>query len=276
MSGRRASRLSSARTHLVASAHPGPAALSSVTVTCSPIGMRGSIVCYSAGGSTFHGYRVMPACGLPRPGVLVAHEGPGLGAHARHRTEQLAGLGYVALAIDLHGDGHVAASHEETIALVTGLRDRRDVLRARVQAGLDALLATDGVDRARIAAVGYCFGGLAVLELARSGAAVAGTVTFHGLLESVDPRDARGIVGKVLVLTGAADHLVPREQVTAFEREMSDADVDCQIVSYVGVRHAFTNMIEADALAKLGFGYNADADRRSWTAMRSFLDEVFA
>ena len=231
---------------------------------------------YSTDEGDFIGYLAQPSGDGQRPAVLVAHEGPGLDAHARYRAEKLAELGYVALACDLHGAGHVAASHDETIALVTALNGSPDRLRARIRAGFDALCAVDRVDRSRVAAIGYCFGGLAVLELARSGAPVVGTVTFHGLLHTARPAAPGAVHAKILVLTGAADHLVPREQVAAFEQEMDAAGVDWQVVRYGGVKHAFANALEAEQLAKLGFGYDGLADRRSWEAMRLFLAEIFS
>ena len=244
-------------------------------VTEDASGGRTRRLTYSTDEGTFVGFLAEPAPGGPRPAVLVAHEGPGLDAHARHRTEKLAELGYIAFACDLHGSGHVAASHEETMELVTGLRNQPDRLRARIRAALDTLRDIDGVDRDRIAAIGYCFGGMAVLELARSGAPVVGTTTFHGLLSTSTPAQPGAIAGRILVFTGAADHLVPPEQIAAFEQEMDAVGVDWQIVRFGGVKHAFTNMIEAEKLAKLGFGYDALADRRSWAGMRRFLAEVF-
>lgn len=230
---------------------------------------------YSTDEGEFVGYLAEPVEAKSRPAVLVAHEGPGLDAHTRYRTEKLAELGYIAFACDLHGAGHVAADHDETIALVTGLLASPHRLRRRIRAALDTLYGVEHVDRGRVAAIGYCFGGMAVLELARDGAPVVGTVIFHGLLETSAPAGPSGIRSKVLVLTGAADHLVPAEQVAMFEREMDAAGADWQVVKYGGVKHAFTNVVEAAKLARLGFGYDALADRRSWTAMRDFLTEVF-
>ena len=236
--------------------------------------MNTSELRYAAGDVEAVGYLVSPAGARAWPGILLAPEGPGLGAHARLRAEMLAGLGYVALAIDLHGNGHVAPTHEETIARVTHLGAHRGVLRARVAAGLAALRACSGVDGGRVAAVGYCFGGLAVLELARSGAELAAVVTFHGLLTAADPGEARNIKASILVCTGADDDLVPPAQVAAFEDEMRSADVDWQVIKYGGARHAFTNRVDAEALAKIGFGYDSRADARSWDAMRAFLEET--
>lgn len=229
---------------------------------------------YPAGDIDAVGYLARPDGPGPHPGVLVVHEGPGLDEHARLRTRMLAGLGYVALAADMHGGGHVAGSHEEVMALVGALRDRRDLLRARARAGVEALRGIDGVDPDRIAAIGYCFGGMTVLELARDGAPLAGVVSFHGLLDAAAPAPPGAIRAGILVCTGADDHLVPPGQVAAFEREMKAAGADWQVITYGGARHAFTNAVEAERLAALGFGYHEQADRRSWAAMRDFLEEM--
>ena len=149
-----------------------------------------------------------------------------------------------------------------------------DLLRRRVRAGLDALAAVPGVDRGRLAAIGYCFGGYSVLELARTGAPVACVVSFHGLLETKRPAVAGVAKAKILACTGSADPIVPREQVTAFEKEMMEASADWQVITYGGAKHAFTN-VAADTIPMPGFGYSATADARSWMAMRNLFDEVF-
>lgn len=237
--------------------------------------IRTQSVTYAAGDITGIGYLAMPEGNAAGPGVLVAHEGPGLDTHVRRRTEMLAELGYVAFAADMHGDGRVAASHEEVLERVGALLGHRDVMRGRIRAALDILRAQPGVLPGQLAAIGYCFGGATVLELARSGAPILGVVAFHGLLATPTLRDAGEIAGKVLVCTGGADHLVPREQVLAFQDEMDAAGVDWQVIQYGGVKHAFTNFIEAEELARHGFGYDRNADRRSWAAMRDFLNEIF-
>ena len=144
-----------------------------------------------------------------------------------------------------------------------------------VRAGLDALTAVPGVDRGRLGAIGYCFGGYSVLELARTGAPVACVVSFHGLLETNRPAVAGVAKAKILACTGSADPIVPREQVTAFEKEMTEASADWHVITYGGAKHAFTNTA-ADSIPMPGFGYSAVADARSWVAMRNLFDEVFS
>jgi dienelactone hydrolase len=229
---------------------------------------------YTAGDVQAKGFLAIPSrASGPFRGVLVVPEGPGLGEHARQRAMMLAELGYVALAADLYGDGHIAQTHEEVLQRVGELRARRDVLRRRVCGGLDALAALEYVDVHQLAAIGYCFGGMAVLELARSGAAVARVASFHGLLDTPRPENARKIRADVLVFTGAQDNLVTDRDISAFEREMTAANVNWQLIKYGGAKHAFTNRIDAVKLQQLGFDYNEQADRRSWALLQLFLGE---
>ncbi len=211
-----------------------------------------------------------------RPGILVVHEWWGINEYIRKRTEHLASLGYLAFAADIYGKGNRAATREEAMALAGKFRSGTDrsLMRARVNAGLDELKNNPLVDRARVAAIGYCFGGTVVLELARSGADLAGVVCFHGGLATPNPDDAKNITAKVLVLTGADDPSVKSEQVAAFEEEMRRASVDWQLVSYGHAVHGFTNPDNGTDNTK-GAAYNEKADRRSWAAMKNFFEEIF-
>ena len=210
-----------------------------------------------------------------RPGVLVVHEWWGLNDYAKMRAEQLARLGYVAFALDMYGGGKTTTDPKTAGEWAGMLRSNRALARARAQKGLDALKGRPQVDPGRIAAIGYCFGGTMVLELARGGAALRGVVSFHGGLGTPNPADARNIKGKVLVLHGADDAFESPAEIAAFQEEMRKAKVDWQMVYYGGAVHAFTNPDAGKAGLK-GVAYNEKADRRSRLAMRNFFDEIFA
>lgn len=209
-----------------------------------------------------------------RPGVLVVHEWTGLNDYARSRAQQLAELGYVAFALDMYGKGVRPANPQEASEQATKYRSDRQLMRRRAKAGLDVLLGQEMTDPARVAAIGYCFGGGVALELARSGAPLAGVVSFHGNLDTPDPADARNIKGKILVCHGGDDPHVPQEQVIAFQKEMRDAGVDWQMNIYGGAVHAFTNPAAGNDPSR-GAAYNAEADHRSWQAMKDFFNEIF-
>jgi dienelactone hydrolase len=231
---------------------------------------------YSDGSTSF---RAMLAQGDEtegkRPGVLVVHEAWGLGEHAIERARMLAELGYVALAVDLYGDGTQVNDIAEAMTLVGDLKGDPQTLRRRMRAALDALTAVPQVDRSRIGAIGFCFGGTSVLELARSGADVAGVVCFHGMLDTVAPAQAGDIGASILVCTGADDPTIPPEQISAFEDEMRAAGADWQVVRYGGTVHSFTNPAADGSIAPIIL-YDESSDRRSWTAMRAFFEDVFA
>lgn len=229
---------------------------------------------YKQGNTVLQGYLAYDdAIKGKRPGVLVVHEWNGLQSYAIQRTEQLAKLGYVAFAADIYGKGIRPKTPEESGKQATIYRNNRQLLRDRANAGLKVLQSNPLTDVKRIAAIGYCFGGGTVLELARSGANIAGVVSFHGNLDTPNPNDAKNIKAKVLVLHGADDPFVPKEQVTAFENEMRQANVDWQLISYGGVVHAFTNPEQKGELK--GALYNPIADQRSWQDMRQFFAEIF-
>ena len=232
------------------------------------------IVAYQQGDTRLVGYLAYPKdVKEPRPGVLVVHEWLGLNDYAKHRAEQLAELGYVAFAADIYGNGKIAADTQEAGALAGFYKKNRALLRERVAAGLATLKAQSGVTPSKVVAIGYCFGGTTVLELARSGAEVAGVVSFHGGLDTPTPQDAKNIHAKVLALHGADDPYVPAEQVAEFEEEMRNGGVDWQLIVYGGAVHGFTNPANGNDNSK-GAAYNATADARSWLAMQQFLDET--
>jgi len=210
-----------------------------------------------------------------RPGVLVFHEGVGLGDFAIARARMLAETGYVALAADMFGDRRQARNLQEVATLVGDLRNQPETLRARGRAALATLAALPQVDPTRLAAIGFCFGGSVVLELARAGADLRAAVSFHGVLTTRNPAVAGQVKASVLVLTGAEDPLAPPEQVKAFEDEMRAAGVrDWQVISYGNTLHGFTNPAADGSMMRTAM-YNAQADRRSWASMRNLLEEVF-
>ncbi len=210
----------------------------------------------------------------PRPGILVVHQWLGLTDYEKHRAEMLAQLGYVAFCADIYGKGVRPQNTQEAGAQAGKYKSDRQLLRARVNAGLEALRQQPLVDPKRIAAIGYCFGGTTVIELARSGADVAGVVSFHGGLDSPTPADGKNIKCKVLVCHGADDPFEKPEDLAAFENEMRDAKVDWELIKYGGAVHSFTQPMAGNDNSK-GAAYNEKADKRSWEAMKQFLAEIF-
>ena len=229
---------------------------------------------YRDGVVTLKGYLADDVRPGARPGVVLFPEAFGIGDHVIERARRLAALGYVALAADPYGDGVQAQDLPRAIELMTAVRSDVNRWRARAQAALDALCAEPSVDRTKLAAIGYCFGGSTALELGRSGAPLRAVVSFHGGLEAPKPEDAKNIRAKVLVCHGANDPLIPPAQVAAFEAQMRDTTVDWQLTSYGGAVHSFTNP-DADKLGNPALAYNAAADRRSWAAMLALFEEAF-
>ena len=237
--------------------------------------MHNEIVTYEADGLTMQSRLYQDVGDGRRPAILVFPDAFGLGEQAMLRAERLAGLGYVALACDVHGDGKVVRDLETAMGLIGPLNSSPDRLRARAIGGLKALIARHDVDADRIAAIGYCFGGTMALELARGGAGIAGVVGFHCGLSTSAPGDAARIKGKILVCLGADDPIVDAAQRQAFEVEMHAGKVNWQMNLYGGVVHNFTNP-HADRAGQDFVRYDPQADARSWAEMRAFLDEIFA
>jgi dienelactone hydrolase len=210
-----------------------------------------------------------------RPAVLVVHDWMGVTGHTRGVAEDLAKLGYVAFAADIYGKGVRPADAQAAGAQAGKFKADRALLRRRVNAGLDELKKQPLVDGTRIAAIGFCFGGTTVLELARSGAPIAGVVSFHGGLDSPTPADGRNIKAKVLVLHGADDPFVKAEDIAAFQEELRKGGVDWQMIYFGDAVHAFTQKA-AGADKSKGAAYNEPAARRSWAAMKGFFGEIFA
>jgi dienelactone hydrolase len=242
----------------------------------SDAAVRTEVVEYRHGGAVLEGYLAYDdAQAGPRPAVLVVHEWMGLGPYAKRRAEQLAQLGYLAFAADMYGKGVRAKDHDEAAKLAGIYRSDRQLMRGRILAALDVLRAQPMADQRRIAAIGYCFGGTTVLELARSGADVLGVVSFHGGLDTPSPAEPRRVKARVVVLHGAEDRFVPPEQVAAFEEEMRRAGVNYRLIKYPGAVHSFT-VPEAGQDPSTGMAYDEEADRQSWEAMREFFSELFA
>jgi dienelactone hydrolase len=230
---------------------------------------------YEYGGVTFVGEVARPDTQSgARPGILVVHEGTGITEHAKRRARELAERGFVALAADMYGGGDVAPSLAEGRPRMMALRADLDLLRGRVNAGFAALRQQPGVDSKRLGAIGFCFGGLCVLELARSGADVAGVVSFHGILRTDRPARPGDIKAKVLACHGAADPFVSAEEVSGLQRELTEAGVDWHLLVNGGAGHGFTNP-GATNLGVPGVAYDANAERRSFAAMRDFFDALF-
>jgi len=209
----------------------------------------------------------------PRPGVLVSHAWGGRGEYEEHRAELLAELGYVGFALDLYGKGVRGTSKEENAALMQPLLDDRGMLQRRMQLALEQLRGQKEVDSARVAAMGYCFGGLCVLDLARTGADVAGVASFHGLFGQPGNTPGNRISARVLVMHGWDDPMATPDQVLGLADELTSMGADWQIHAYGSTMHAFTNPDANDP--DFGTVYSATADRRSWQSLQLFLAEIF-
>lgn len=238
--------------------------------------MSGSFLEYQEGGKTFEAYVARPTTEAShRPAVLVCHAWGGRSDFECEKADKLAKLGYVGIAIDNYGKGVFGNSAAENSALMMPLVQDRALLRRRLLAALAAAGTISLVDTARVAAIGFCFGGLCALDLARSGAALRGVVSFHGLFTpppaSLPNAD---IKAKVLALHGHDDPMVKPDAVLALQQELTAAGVDWQVHSYGGTSHAFTNPLANDAAG--GMQYSATVTRRAWRSMEDFLVEIFA
>jgi len=235
--------------------------------------LQSSIIEYRQERTTLEGYLIYDDQFTgKRPGVLVVHEWMGLNDYAKSRANQLARLGYVAFAPDIYGQGVRPSTPEAAGAESGKYKNDRSLLRQRILAGLDVLKSHANVDASKLVAIGYCFGGTTVLELARSGADIKGVVSFHGGLSTPAPEDAQNIKAKILVLHGADDPFVPQAEVDAFEKEMKDASVDYALIAYPGAVHGFTNPSNTGEIK--GALYDEQADQRSWKDMNEFFSNI--
>lgn len=233
-------------------------------------------VIYKDGDVTLEGYAAYDdAAKENRPGVLIVHQWTGLTEYEKGRAELLASMGYVAFACDIYGQGIRPEAGDASGKEAGKYKGNRALFRQRLNKGLEALKGLPHVDATRLAAIGYCFGGTGVLELARSGADVKGVVSYHGGLDSPTPADGAHIKAKVLVCHGADDPFVPEADIAAFQKELRDAKVDWQMVYYGNAVHSFTEK-KADGSKFPGAKYNKEADERSWATMKVFFNEIFA
>ena len=233
--------------------------------------MKTETVNYQATDIELEGYLAYPD-EEKAPLVLIAHTWAGKDDFVHERAEDLAALGYVGFAVDMYGNGKVGSNTEENQSLMDPLLSDRDVLKDRIISALHFGKSLPGVDPNKVAAIGYCLGGLVVLDLARSGENFQGVVSFHGLLMESDISE-KGIQAKILVLHGERDPMVPLDMVDAFQKEMTKAGADWQLHSYGGTYHAFTKPGANDP--NLGTQYNKSASERSWKSMQNFFEEIF-
>ncbi len=235
--------------------------------------VKTQVIEYKQGDTALEGYLAYDdATDAKRPGVLVVPEWWGNNDYSRKRAEQLAQLGYVGFAIDMYGKGKTTDDPKQAGEWAGEVKKDLQLEKARIEAAIDTVKQQPMVDPNRLGAIGYCFGGAIVLDMARLGEPVLGVVSFHGDLTSKIP--AQNIKAKILVCTGAADKFVPPEQVKSFEEEMKKAGADFKVVSYPGAHHSFTNP-NADQHHMDNIQYNAEADRQSWDAMKSFFVDLF-
>lgn len=251
------------------------AILLSLTITTASAEITESKVEYKSGETTLIGFFYSDSTVKGQaPAVIVFSDWLGIGDFAKSRAKELAGRGYRAFVADIYGNGKTAAGPTEAMQISTQFKADRPLTRDRARAAFDALLKQPGVDSKRIGTIGFCFGGMVALELARAGAPVSATVSFHGTLNTPNPTLAKNITGQVLVLHGANDPFVPEPEVRAFEEEMRAAKITWELVEYGNAVHAFTNpAVGTDPFS--GAAYQERAAKRSYVAMNAFFSDVF-
>jgi dienelactone hydrolase len=252
--------------------------LALLLTTTSIAGVVGKEVTYQAGDTTLKGYLATNTATKGRhPGILVVHEWWGHNEYARERARMLAELGYTALAVDMYGDGKTADHPDDAGKFAGEIRKNMPVAEARFKAAMELLRSQPGVDADKIAAIGYCFGGGVVLEMARRGLDLKGVASFHGSLGTAEPAQFGKVKARVLVLNGDADPFTKPEQIEAFKQEMNAAGVDYKFIGYPGAKHSFTNP-DADSFGQkfnLPLEYNAEADKQSWAELQNFFARIF-
>lgn len=242
--------------------------------------MREAIINYQANDVPLKGHAYFPEhSALSYPAVIVAHAWRGQDNFARNKAKELAKLGYIGFAADLYGEGKTAITDEEAGALMYPLASNRLALQQRIGAAFDALKQIPEIDQSKIGGIGFCFGGITIIELLRSGKPVKGVVSFHAGLNAIPTSQVQatpitaGIQGSLLILTGYEDPLATQAEINLLEKELNEAQVDWQLTTYGHATHSFTNP-EANTPER-GFMYNAKADQRSWLAMKNFFNEIF-
>lgn len=229
---------------------------------------------YKSGKDVLEGFLVYDdAVKGVRPAAVVVHDWMGVGEFVKQQARDLAAQGYIVLAADVYGKGVRASNSQEAGQLAGKFKSDRKLFRARLKAAYDYLAKQKETDKNKVIAYGFCFGGTAALEMARSGLPLKGAISFHGGLDSPTPRDAKNIKAKLLVLHGAIDPFVSAEELAGFYKEMNDAKVDYQLISYSGAVHSFTNPAAGNDISK-GAAYDEKVARRSFEAMKLFLNEV--
>jgi dienelactone hydrolase len=250
---------------------PLAAMLFCVLATPSHAALKSRVVDYEAGGVPLQGYLAWDdAAKGKRPGVVVVHEWWGHNQHARNAADKLARAGYVAFALDMYGKGKVTTHPDSAQAFAAEAMKDATAIPGRFDAALAVLRADPHVDASRIGAIGYCFGGGVVLDMARAGEDLKAVGTFHGALATQHPAEPGTVKAKLLVQTGAADPIVNAEAVAAFEKEMNAAGANLRVISYPGAKHSFTNP-NADKAGVPGLAYNASADQKSWAELIKFF-----
>jgi dienelactone hydrolase len=251
-----------------------PAALVLVWAGNAGAAVKTQEVTYSFDGVPLKGFLAWDdAADGKRPGVLVVHEWWGLNDYARKRAEQLAGLGYVAFACDMYGNGKNTEHPTEALQFATEVRKNLKTWQGRAQAGLKVLAENEHVDASKLAAIGYCFGGSTALQLAYTGADLKAVATFHAALPVPTPEQAKAVKAKLLINHGAADSFITPETIQKFRSALDEAKVDCKFVAYEGAQHSFT-VPGIDAKGVKGLAYNEAADRASWEAMQQLFRET--
>lgn len=241
--------------------------------------VKGEEVQYTGGGVTMKGYLAYDdAIQKKRPGILIVHEWWGHNEYVRKRARMLAELGYTALAVDMYGDGKQTTHPDEAAKFSGEVQKNMAAAKERFMAAMDVLKKHKTVDPQKIAAIGYCFGGAVVLEMARAGLDLRGVASFHGSLETKTPAQPGKVKAAIFVAHGAEDAFSPAGAVEAFKKEMDAAGADYKVIVYEGAKHSFTNP-DADKFGKEGnlpLAYNAEADKKSWADFQEFLKKIFA